>query len=301
MIQRQPLISVAMATFNGVRFLATQLDSILNQSHQNIEVVIGDDGSTDGTLAVLDQYAGHYSNVTYYVNEKRLGYVHNFEQVIAACRGDYIALADQDDLWEPDKLKILLALIGARSAIFSDASLMDAEGRIYADSYMRHARKNASDVDDLEHYIFENLTQGCTLLFTRELKNQILPFEDHTPGHDWLIGLVARSGGGLGYVSQPLVRYRQHQNNVTGVRGALSFCRYIFDLNARRRVLKNTLEMSKILLKLNAVKNADEHLLLERIKLESERVIALKPRLSTLLFLGRRVIKVVLKKLVIGF
>jgi glycosyltransferase involved in cell wall biosynthesis len=92
------MISLAMPTYNGERFLREQLDSIYNQTIVPDEVIVVDDCSTDGTISILEEYKKKYG-LKYWVNEKNLGYNKNFEKAISLCTGDYIALSDQDDVW----------------------------------------------------------------------------------------------------------------------------------------------------------------------------------------------------------
>ncbi|MFT4918317.1 MAG: glycosyltransferase involved in cell wall biosynthesis, partial [Zhongshania aliphaticivorans] len=103
MMDQLPKISVAMCTYNGERFLAEQLDSILNQTYKNIELVVVDDVSTDGTLRLLDEYAARDGRIRVIRNSENIGFVRNFEKAMGACSGEFIALADQDDIWFPEK------------------------------------------------------------------------------------------------------------------------------------------------------------------------------------------------------
>ena len=96
----QPLVSIAICTYNGERFLKKQIDSLLNQGYSNIEIIAVDDRSTDRTWDMLQEYAQKDKRVQTYQNEKNLGYARNFEKAITLCKGDFIALADQDDIWE---------------------------------------------------------------------------------------------------------------------------------------------------------------------------------------------------------
>ena len=124
----KPLISIALATYNGGRFLREQLDSIYAQTWRPIDVVACDDRSSDDTVAILEEYRQRHG-LRYEVNERNLGFVRNFEKVMALCRGEFIALADQDDVWLPEKLERLMAGIGDASLVYSDAFLIDDEGR----------------------------------------------------------------------------------------------------------------------------------------------------------------------------
>lgn len=135
-----PLISIAIATYNGEKYLKEQLDSIYAQTYKNIEVVVTDDCSTDKTVEILDKYAKTHG-LKYFVNEKNLGFVKNFEKAMTLCKGKFVALADQDDIWEKNKIQILYGHIGDSLLIHSDASLIDAEGEIINTSYKQSSHK----------------------------------------------------------------------------------------------------------------------------------------------------------------
>ena len=102
------MISIAMATYNGEKYLAEQLDSILAQTVQDFELIVCDDCSSDSTAEILSRYAEKDSRIKIFVNEKNLGFVKNFEKAVSLCSGEYIALSDQDDVWFAGHLEILL-------------------------------------------------------------------------------------------------------------------------------------------------------------------------------------------------
>ena len=102
------MISIAMATYNGEKFIEEQLDSILAQTIKDFEIVICDDCSNDRTFFILEQYAKKYPLIKLHKNTKNLGFRENFLQAINLCTGDFIALCDQDDIWNEKHLEILL-------------------------------------------------------------------------------------------------------------------------------------------------------------------------------------------------
>ncbi len=122
-------ISVAMCTFNGARFLRAQLESIARQRRPPDELVICDDGSSDGSVEILREFAAGASfSIRIFCNEKNLGSTQNFEKAIQLCKGDLIALCDQDDIWLPEKLSRLLQIFEQDSSlggVFSDADLIN--------------------------------------------------------------------------------------------------------------------------------------------------------------------------------
>ena len=103
-----PLVSVALCTYNGAAYLPEQLETIINQSYVNLEIVISDDGSTDNTTRIIKEFQQKDHRIKFFQNETNLGYNKNFEKVFSLCLGDYIAIADQDDIWEVNKIECMM-------------------------------------------------------------------------------------------------------------------------------------------------------------------------------------------------
>ena len=103
-IERSPLVSIALCTYNGEVFLQEQLNSLLNQTYTTIEIIAVDDASTDSTRSILEKKASTDSRLKVFINEKNIGYNKNFEKAISLCSGDFIAISDQDDIWEAEKI-----------------------------------------------------------------------------------------------------------------------------------------------------------------------------------------------------
>src|ERR1700712_2781618 len=123
-----PLVSIVMATYNGERFLEAQMNSVLKQSYPSLEIIVVDDGSTDGTAAILQSYAKNYHYIRLYFSEgKNLGYIKNFERGCQLATGDYISFCDQDDIWHPDKTNILMNAIGNHPMVYGDDELVDGQ------------------------------------------------------------------------------------------------------------------------------------------------------------------------------
>ena len=129
MENREKRVSIALATYNGEMFLREQLDSILNQSVRNFELVICDDCSKDSTWDILNEYAIADSRIRILRNDKNLGFLGNFEKAIQHTQEKFVALADQDDIWLPNHLEILLDTIGDKMLACGNAELIDKEGK----------------------------------------------------------------------------------------------------------------------------------------------------------------------------
>lgn len=122
------LDSIALTTYNGEKYLYRQMDFILNRTYKNIEVIITDDSSTDNTLEITDNFRS-ILYIKLFVNNSNLGVIKNFEKAISQCKGDYIALSVQDDIWLPDKIEKLLNEIDNYVLIYSDAENIDELGK----------------------------------------------------------------------------------------------------------------------------------------------------------------------------
>ncbi|WP_154806452.1 glycosyltransferase family 2 protein [Sulfurovum lithotrophicum] len=210
-MNKPPLISIAMATYNGEKYLTEQLDSVYAQTYKNIEVIVTDDCSTDETVKILEQYADTHG-LKYYVNEENLGFVKNFEKAISLCSGEYIALADQDDIWLPHKLEFLLEKIGLQLMIHSDCSIIDAKNEIVIPSW----KKENGFMVGVENLLFKNVVTGCTVLMHRNLLDNACPFPEGVTYHDWWLALCAAEKNSLKYTDECLTRYREHAAQDTG-------------------------------------------------------------------------------------
>lgn len=206
------MISIALATYNGERYLRFQLDSIYNQTFTDFEVVVCDDCSTDSTVNILEEYSQQFG-LKYYVNSERFGFVRNFEKAIGLCKGEFIALCDQDDIWLPDKLAILSAEIKDYSLCCSDAFLMNSAGEIISNSVYSHSGIKFHKEEQFNYLIHGNFVMGCTMLFKKDLLGFILPFPADTTYHDWWISIVASLKDGIQFIDMPLIKYRTHGDN----------------------------------------------------------------------------------------
>lgn len=215
-------ISVAMCTFNGAAFVEAQLESILAQSRCPGEIIICDDGSTDGTIDVAKKIAHKCPDRIRIVrNEQRLGYCRNFESAIRLTTGDIIFLSDQDDVWLPDKVAAIVSSFAEGPEVvlvYSDAVLTDVELRPTGTAFNRRRgielRKTPS-LRELSHGIAFN---GPMMAFHSRLKPLVLPISPLSLqwGHDHWIAFIAYAVGELRVIDRPLVYYRRHGKNEGG-------------------------------------------------------------------------------------
>jgi hypothetical protein len=216
-------VSVAIATCNGDRYLREQLATIYAQTWRDkgsLEVVASDDASTDGTVAILEEYA-HSRGLRYTVNPARLGLVRNFERAIQLCRGELIALSDQDDLWKPHKIDRLVAEIGEATLIYcNNQDVLAPDGSRAEDTRTQQVvdfARACGSGRPVRHLLAENWVVSHTLMFRRELIRHALPIAPHQRFHDGWLALVAATLGGIRYLDERLQVYRQHPASLTYV------------------------------------------------------------------------------------
>lgn len=223
-MNRQPLVSIALCTYNGERYLRQQMDSLLAQDYAPWELVVVDDASSDSTPEILASYAALDPRVRVYRNAENIGLQANFRRAFSQCGGALIAPCDQDDLWLPDKLSRLtraLDVAGSTTMMaYCDSELVDEDGtplgRRISDKLV------LADIEDPAGFAFCNCVSGHAMLFRRELLDRALPFPDEV-FYDWWLAFVAASVSRIVYVDAPLVRYRQHsgaQTDFSGLRSA---------------------------------------------------------------------------------
>lgn len=243
---RRPPIYVLLATFNGERFLQAQLESILNQEDRNWILLTRDDGSSDRSRAILEEYADRDSRIVV-VNDAlgNLGPGRNFAHLgeMAKARGAlYFAFCDQDDSWHRQKLSILRTLtmdaeeragVSVPVLAFSDLRIIDNQGSVRADSYVRYAGACFNPFGDYFWLIAQNAIPGCAMLGNRALLEFALPIPRAAIHHDWWFALCAAATGRLVGADRPLIDYRVHGRNVVGV---TSLHGRVFDYLCRARL-----------------------------------------------------------------
>jgi len=232
-----PLISIALCTYDGERYLREQLDSLLAQDWPRLEIVAVDDASRDATPAILADYAARDPRIRVDRNPVNLGFSANFERTLRLCRGELVAPCDQDDVWHPGKLTALQRALGGRAAAYCDSELVDEAGRSLGRRLSEKLRM--APVDDPAAFLFSNCISGHALLLRRALLDRALPIPEGV-FHDWWLGFAAACAGGIAYCPEPLVRYRQHGRSVTDIAGRRRVAHAERPLGFRRAAVEAT-------------------------------------------------------------
>ncbi|MTI64684.1 glycosyltransferase family 2 protein [Methylophaga sp.] len=216
-------VSVILASFNGQSFIEKQLDSILNQTHPHLELLVVDDGSNDQTLEIVIEYSKHDERVRIFPTHINQGLVKNFERGLKLTKGEFIVLADQDDIFHRDKIEKQLALLSKKpdlDIVISDLELIDERNNSISASMWKFQGINSSPRFPFKNLAIDNYATGCTIMFRRRLLDSVLPFPPELRIHDqWLAIVAAREhGGGIGVINETLTKYRQHHGNVIGAK-----------------------------------------------------------------------------------
>lgn len=211
-MKENPKISVAMAVFNGEKYLKDQISSILVQLKENDELVISVDESSDNSFEILKQLSKKDNRIKL-IKGPNSGVIKNFENAILNCRGDYIFLSDQDDLWVKDKISKVKDVFKNENVdlILHDAKVADKDLNVIYDSFFKLRKSKPGILKNM----FKNSYIGCCTAFKSELKKKILPFPKSIPMHDQWIGLIAEKYGKVKFLKEPLIIYRRHEQNNT--------------------------------------------------------------------------------------
>lgn len=243
-------IEILLASYNGEKYIKEQMDSILNQTATNWHLTVSDDGSTDATSQILDEYVQQYpQNITRVYSGRRFGNARDhFFWLIDQCKADYMFTCDQDDRWYPEKIaRTMEAMHKAEQEcgydmpllVFTDQTPTDGQLQPLAQSLMRYQNQRF-DVFDFRALLMQNVVTGGAMAFNRALVDLALQC-DHlvqTNMHDWWLGVVAAKFGRVIYIDEPLSDYRQHGTNSVGAKNVRSFAYF-------RQVLENIDEMKR--------------------------------------------------------
>ena len=207
------MISVCLASYNGEKFIQEQLRSILCQLADNDEVVVSDDGSRDKTVSIIQQFNDR--RIRLFCDARKKGAGQNFDRALRQAKGELIFLADQDDVWEKEKIITMQAYLAEHDLAVSDCSVIDLHGNALHESFFERRRSGPGILKNL----WQNTYMGCCMAFTRKILNAAVPLPQNVPMHDWWLGMVAEIVGTTVFCPEKLVRYRRHENNETPFAG----------------------------------------------------------------------------------
>ena len=233
------MISVCIATYNGEKYIKEQLLSILSQIAPNDEVIISDDGSTDNTLQIINELCD--SRIRIIEGPHRHSPTYNFEYALKEAKGEYVFLADQDDIWKEDKVKTCLRWLQSFDCVISDAEVTDEKLRTISSSLYRMLNIRKGKVYNL---ICKNGYTGCCMAFKQKVKDTVLPFPKDIAMHDIWIGNVAAYRYKVKFIDEKLIYFRRHTsaNSCNGKESKYSLLQRIA---FRWSTIKNLIKLSK--------------------------------------------------------
>ena len=204
------MISVCIATYNGERYIRQQIESIVCQLNVDDEIIVSDDGSTDGTLDIVKGIGD--KRIKIIEGPGRKSPILNFECALKASKGDFIFLSDQDDIWKPDKVEICMKWLKTYHCVVSDAEVTDNSLKplypsLYAIMQVRQGR--------IYNTIWKNGYTGCCMAFRRDVVEASLPFPKDIPMHDIWIGNVAAYKYNVIFIPDRLIHFRRHENTIS--------------------------------------------------------------------------------------
>ena len=208
----KPPISVVLCTYNGAKYIEAQLASILAQTYAVAEIIVVDDVSSDDTMAVVERAAARDSRISLSQNTFNIGFTSNFESALQMAKHDYIAISDQDDIWQEQKIEKMMAAIAPEAAaIYCDSVRFTKEIPVNPTKNKSSRHVAGTNVRKLAMY---NTVSGHALIIRKSLLEKALPIPSAVY-YDWWLALQALTNGGLQFLDEILVYQRAHDNNVT--------------------------------------------------------------------------------------
>lgn len=219
----QEIVDVLLPTYNGEKYIKEQIDSILNQTHQNIRLIVSDDCSKDNTPQILKEYEQKDDRVEVYIQDENLGVVKNIEFLLKKVKNEFYMLSDQDDVWLPKKIEKSLEKLKEENAdlVFGDLEVVDENlNTIYPSfgDFMLLNRKIKKYINSYRVNYLYNCVTGCTILSKKNTIDKIIPIPSKSKYliHDHWIGIVVALNGKMAYMTEKYIKYRQHGNNQIG-------------------------------------------------------------------------------------
>ena len=222
-----PKIEILLATYNGEKYVGEQIDSIINQTYNNWELLIRDDNSKDRTLEILKEYEKKDKRIKVIEDKKgNLGFVKNFEELLNNSKEDWVMFSDQDDYWLENKIEKYVAILNTSSEdilkkpmlIHSNSFICDDNLEIIKDEFINSKIANKYNEDD---FYFAYFVQGSTVLINRAIIDLALPFSKNVTVHDRYFHLLAEFFGKRIFINESLIKYRQHSNNKIGAKTSI--------------------------------------------------------------------------------
>ncbi|WP_277657172.1 glycosyltransferase family 2 protein [Seleniivibrio woodruffii] len=221
------MIDVLLSAYNGEKYLAAQLDSLLDQTYADMRIVIRDDGSKDSTPQIIESYKDKYPHKIFTpdIPKGNMGVKNSFFALLESSTAEYAMFCDQDDIWLPEKTAITLAKMKEAEngntdmpvLVHTDLAVAAENLDIIAKSMFAHQKLRPENGEELNILALENVVTGCTAMLNRALADRLKSIPEEAVIHDWWAALTAlKHGGKVVFVPEPTILYRQHGRNTIG-------------------------------------------------------------------------------------
>lgn len=250
------MIDILLSTFNSVKHLDEQINSLLNQTYSEWNLLIRDDGSTDDTLEYLKKIKNKFPDkITLFIENENVGVIKSFEHLMLESKAEYIMFCDHDDVWLPNKIELTLKKMkdleietpNSPILVHSDLTVVDEKFQIIHESFWKLSKLDSTLLSNFNYLGVCNGITGCTIIINRKAKKISLPISENARMHDSWIGLCVSKYGKIGFINESTILYRQHNSNQIGateIKGSISY------VNSRISNLKKVIENNKKQLKL---------------------------------------------------
>jgi len=236
-------IAILLTAYNGEKYISQQLDSILNQTFPDWELLVRDDCSTDSTIDIIRSYMERDSRISLVETGVKRGPLDGFMWLLEHSEADYYMFTDHDDYWRENKVELTLGEMlrvekehpSVPVVVGTDLSIVDESLNIMNDSYRSKTNYSLKQLNDKKWHLFYDDIPGCTMMLNNHARSISLPYHPRAVMHDWWIMVsVLWNGGHVGYVDTPTILYRQHSGNHTGVHQVRTIFRKFNHLNEIR-------------------------------------------------------------------
>lgn len=232
-------VSIVLVSHNGEKYIGQQIESILNQSYSDLELIICDDASSDLTFKIASNYAKKDARIRIFGSRKNIGTSKNLEKGLKKSHGAYIAISDQDDYWMPTKIEKQAHFMnehGSTSLVYHDTVVCNENLYVIRESFRTVQRASLLSLhrvdvqnDTLAVLLRENHISGHTIMMRRELLDYIIPIPS-TIFPDWWISLVSSTCSKITFMNEVLTKFRQHNSNYYSGATIRGYTYYLFNM-----------------------------------------------------------------------
>lgn len=222
------MVEIVMSTYNGEQWIDEQIESIARQTYTDWQLTIRDDGSTDKTISILEKWKERLVNRIRLVKGENIGVVKSFESLIRMAEGEYIMMADQDDVWLEKKIEMTISRMkeeeqkhpGKAILVFTSVLIADENLKSDGTTFFEQHKFRFPFAMKFENICVNNCVAGCTTMINRKAKEMVMPFAGSVMMHDWWMAARIARDGILSVIEEPTMLYRQHSDNLCGVKKA---------------------------------------------------------------------------------